>query len=169
MLSFLIIVVVLFILLPVLFVVRLYRTPMKGDVQTQLMGRGAAAGVAGGAVGATISSFIFGAGAYAPFGYLFWLLITAILGVVFIFIIAAIQRRWMSLNLPARIVTGGIIGILAAVVWAWAARTDFNAPVNWVVKGIICMITGAGIVSGILCRPGKEDENQSTPPNASFK
>jgi hypothetical protein len=164
------IVVLLFIIVPGLLVRRLYRTPIKGNLQMQLMGRGAAAGIAGGAIGATISSFIFGTGAYAEIGYLYWLLITAVLGMVFTFIIAAMQKYSVRLGLPARIATGGIIGIITAATWARTIRMDFNAPMHWFAKGVICMITGTGIVSGILGGTvHKGDGNQSPPPNASFK
>jgi hypothetical protein len=86
------------------------------------------------------------------------------------FIIAAIQKRGLSLNLPARIVTDGVIGIITAAGWAPAIRADFNGSVDWFARGIIRMITGTGIVSGIVCGAlSRVGGNQSTTSNASFK
>jgi hypothetical protein len=145
--------IILFLVLPILLVWRLYRIPIKGDSQIQLMGRGAAAGVAGGAVGATLSSFIFGTGAYAPIGYLYWLLTTAILGMAFTFIIGALQKSGLSPNLLARLVVGSLIGIATSAVWALATGMGFSAPSSWFGKGIICMIIASGLVSGMLGGP----------------
>ena len=143
----------LFIVLPALLVWRLYRVPIKDDIQVQLMWRGAVAGIAGGAIGATSSSFIFGAGAYAPIGYLFWLLITVILGMIFTLIIGAVQKSGLGLNLLGRAAVGAAIGIATAWGWVSMIRMDLSDPISWFAKGAICMIVGSGIVSGILGGP----------------
>jgi len=153
MLPVLIIVIILFLILPLLLVWRLHRVPVSGDVQVQLMWRGAVAGVTGGAVGATLSSFIFGTGAYALIGYLYWLLITAVLGMIFTLIIGAVQRSGLVLNLFGRAVVGAAIGIASACVWASAIRADFGGPTHWFSKGVVCMMIGCGIVSGVLGGP----------------
>jgi hypothetical protein len=150
---FFIIVFTFFVVLPVLLVWRLHRVPIKGDIQMQLIWRGAVAGITGGAIGATSSSLIFGTGAYAPIGYLHWLLMTAILGMVFTLIIGAIQKSRLSLNLLGRAAIGAIIGIATAWGWASAIRADFAGPIDWFSKGIVSMIIGSGIVSGILGGP----------------
>lgn len=147
------IVIIFFLLLPILLAWRLCRVPIGGDILMQLMWRGAVAGLAGGAIGATVSSFIFGAGAYAPIGYLYWLLITAILGAVFAFIIGALQKLGLSLNLLGRAGVGAFIGIVTAWGWASAIRIDFGGPMNWAAKGVISMIICSGIISGILSGP----------------
>ena len=153
MLIFLIIVIILFLALPILLVWRLHRMPISGDGQVQLMWRGAVAGITGGAVGATLSSFIFGMGADAPIGYLYWLLITTILGMVFTFMIGALQKLRLRLNLPGRVVLGAAIGVATAWVWASSIRMDSGGPVDWFSRGIICMIIGSGIISGVLGGP----------------
>ncbi len=150
---FLIIVIVVFLVLPILLVWRLYRAPIGGDILMQLMWRGAVAGIAGGSIGATLSSLIFGTGVYAPIGYFFWLLITAILGMVFTFMIGAVQKSGLSLNLFGRAALGSLIGMATAWVWASAIRMDFGRPMNWFAVGISSMIICGGIVSGILGGP----------------
>ena len=146
-------IITLFIVLPALLVWRLCRVPIKGDIQMQLMWRGAVAGIAGGAIGATLSSIIFGAGAYAPIGYLFWLLITVILGMVFTLIIGAVQKSGLRLNLPGRAAVGATIGVATAWGWVSMTRMDLSDPRSWFAKGAICMIVGSGVVSGILGGP----------------
>ncbi len=117
------------------------------------MWRGAVAGITGGAIGATLSSFVFGVGAYAPIGYLFWLLITVVLGIIFTFIIGALQKLGLSPNLYIRAVVGAAIGIATAWVWVAAGLRHPGGTMNWFGKGVICMIIGCGIISGILSGP----------------
>ena len=148
-----IIIIFLFLVLPVLLVWFLYRWPVKGDIKFHLMWRGAGAGLAGGAIGATTSSLVFGANGYALFGYLFWLLITVILGMAFILAIWAFQKFALRLNLPARSLVGGLIGIATSAGWLAIIGNGLNFEFNWVAKGVICMIVGTGIVSGILGGP----------------
>jgi hypothetical protein len=149
--------VTLFLILPTLFVWRLSRLPIRGDLQLESMWRGAVAGLCGGIIGATLSSFIFGAGAYAPIGYLFWLVVTAILGMVFMFVIVAIQKSGLSLSLLSRAAIGAVTGIVTAWVWVSIIRSDPGNPMNWFDRGIIGMMVGSGIVSGILGGPLKEE------------
>lgn len=154
----LLVVFVLFLILPTLSVWRLSLLPIRGDIHLQMIWRGAVSGLCGGIIGATLSSFIFGIKGYGPIGYLFWLIITMSMGVVFTFLIVIIQKSGMRLNLVGRAACGAIMGI--AVAWAWLSliRWGNNDPITWTVKGIICMIIGSGIVSGILGGPlMKED------------
>ena len=140
-------------LIPALVVWRLHRVPIGGDIQLQLMWRGAVAGFAGGLLGATLSSLVYGLKGYWPVGYSYWLILTAILGVVFTFIVGAIQMAGLTLNLLARAALGGFVGIVAAWVWASVIRADPGGPVDWFGRGIICMIVGGGVVSGFLGGP----------------
>ena len=133
------------------------RVPIRGDLQLQSMWRGAVSGLCGGIIGATLSSFIFGAGAYALIGYLFWLIVTAILGMVFMFLVVAIQKSGLSLSLLGRAAIGAVIGIVAAWVWVSIIRRDLGNPMNWLDRAIIGMVVGSGIVSGILGGPLKEE------------
>lgn len=144
-------------LIAALVVWRLHRVPVGGDVQLQLLWRGAVAGAAGGLVGLTLSSFIYGVEGYWPVGYFYWLIITVILGMVFTFIVGAVQMVGLTLDLPARTVIGGVVGIIAAWVWLSVIRADSSGPSTWFGKGIICMIVGVGIVSGILGGPVRRD------------
>lgn len=144
-------------LIAVLVVWRLHRAPIGGDVQLQLLWRGAAAGTAGGLTGAALSYFFYGVEGYWPVGYFYWLIVTAILGMAFTYLVGAIQMAGLTLNLPARAVVGGVVGIIAAWVWASVIRADSPGKGSWFVKGIICMIVGAGIASGILGGPVRRD------------
>jgi hypothetical protein len=145
--------IVLLLILLTLLVWRLSRLPIRGDIQLQFIWRGAVAGVAGGTIGATLSSLILGAGVYALFGYFFWLLITAILGMVFTFLIGAIQQSRLSINLPGRAAIGAILGIASAWVWASTIHMDHGEPMNWFGNGIISMMICSGVVSGVLSGP----------------
>ena len=145
--------IVLFLILPTLFVWRLYRAPLRGDMQLQLMWRGAIAGLAGGIIGAALASLIFGLDGYWLLGYSYWLMVTAVLGMVFTFVIGFIQRSKLSFDFFGRVAVGALIGISTAALWASAIRMGFGGPMNWFSKGSICMIVGSGIVSGILGGP----------------
>ena len=147
--------VVFFIVLPILIVWRLFRAPFPGDIYTQLMLRGIVAGLTGGTIGATLSSYIFGIHAYGIFGYIFWLLFTAIFGTIFTFIIAAVQKTRLNLNLLARFVIGGFLGMAAVSLWIATVRPDPN-EINWFSKGVICMIVVTGVMSGILANIPKK-------------
>ncbi len=150
----LLIVLILFLIIPILLVWRLTQLPlMRGNIQVQLLWRGLVAGATGGLIGATLSSFIFGIDAYAALAYLYWLVITPILGMVFTFIMGAIQKSGLSLNLFGRVIIGAVIG--AAIAWAWvsAIRTDYGGLMNRGSKGVITMIVCSGVVSGILGGP----------------
>lgn len=154
----LLVVFVLFLILPTLSVWRLSRLPIRGDIHLQMIWRGAVSGLCGGIIGATLSSFIFGIKGYGPIAYLFWLIITMIMGAVFTSLIVIIQKSGMRLNLLGRAALGAFMGIAAAWAWLSLIRWDNNDPITWAVKGIICMIIGSGIVSGILGGPlMKED------------
>jgi hypothetical protein len=148
-----IIVVILFLVAPILLIWRVYQVPVVENVLMQLTWRGAVAGVSGGSIGATLSSFVFGAGAYAIFAYLYLLLITAILGMMFTLIIAGIQKLGLSLNLFGRAAIGAVIGIVMAWGWATAVLTDDGGRMNWASKGILGMVVCSGITSGLLSGP----------------
>lgn len=127
----------------------------QGDLQIKLMWRGAIAGIVGGIIGATSSSFVYGLDGYSLIGYLYWLIFTVILGMTFTFIVGAIQWMKPTLHLIVRAVIGGIIGIATA--WAWIAlvRVNQDKSLNSFSKGIVIMIISTGILSGILAGPVK--------------
>jgi hypothetical protein len=125
------------------------------DVQIRLMWRGAIAGLIGGIIGATCSAFVYGLSGYSLIGYLFWIIITVILGMTFTFIVGAIQRMNPTLHLVIRAVVGGIIGIATAWAWVSVVRTNVGSASNTFGKGIVMMIISTGILSGILAGPVK--------------
>jgi hypothetical protein len=154
----LLIVLILFLIIPIWLVWRLTRVPLRrGNLQVQLLWRGFVAGVTGGLIGATLSSLIFGIGAYAAFAYLYWLVITPILGMVLAFLMGAIQKSGLNLNLLSRVIIGAVSGAAIAWVWASAIRTDYGGPMNRGSKGVITMIVCCGVVSGILGGPLKKE------------
>lgn len=120
------------------------------------MWRGAIAGLLGGIIGATFSLFAYGPNGYRLIGYVFWLIVTVILGMTFTFIIGAIQRMKLTLPLIIRAVIGGTIG--SATAWAWVSvvHTNLGSPINSFSKGIVMMIISTGILSGVLGGPIKK-------------
>ena len=140
---------IFFIILPVFIVWRLSRFVIEGDVQTELLLRGAGAGFCGGLIGATLSSYINGIYGYGILVYLFWLLFTAVFGVIFTFLVAGIEKFIVNLNFPARIVIGTSLGIVTAFLWISTVSKDPH-ELNWLAKGILCMIAASGIASGIV-------------------
>jgi hypothetical protein len=120
------------------------------------MWRGAIAGVLGGIVGATCSFFAYGLNGYRLIGYVFWLLVTVILGMTFTLIVGAIQRMKLTLPLIVRAVIGGTIG--SATAWAWVSvvHSNLGSPISSFSKGIVMMIISTGILSGIPGSPIKK-------------
>jgi hypothetical protein len=153
---FFLLTIIFFIVLPILLVWRLCQVPVSRDTQTQLMLRGIVAGLTGGVIGATLSSFIYGVNGYAVLGFVYWLLFTAIFGMMFTFIVAGIQKLSLNLNLFTRSTIGGLLGILAAGLYLSAIRMDID-EINWFAKGVICMIVVSGITSGILANLPKKE------------
>jgi len=125
------------------------------DVQIRLMLRGAIAGIIGGIIGATCSALVYGLDGYSLIGYLFWLIVTVILGMTFTFIVGAIQRMKPTLHPIVRAVVGGIIGITTAWAWVSIARVNLDTSMDPFRKGIVMMIISTGILSGILAGPLK--------------
>lgn len=126
------------------------------DVQIRWMWRGAIAGLLGGIIGATSSFFAYGLNGYRLIGYVYWLLVTVILGMTFTFIIGAIQRMKLTLHLIIRAVIGGIIGTATAWAWVLVVRMNLGSSINSFSKGIVMMIISTGILSGILGGPIKK-------------
>jgi hypothetical protein len=118
------------------------------------MGRGALAGLLGGIIGVTSSLFAYGPNGYRLIGYVFWLIVTVILGMTFTLIIGAIQRMKLTLPLIIRAVIGGTIG--SATAWGSVVHTNLGSPLNSFSKGIVMMIISTGILSGILGGPIKK-------------
>jgi hypothetical protein len=152
--------VTIFLVVPLLVVWRLSRRPVGGDIPLRLTFRGAVAGVAGGSIGATLSSLVFRPQAYDAIGYIYAsFLLTPVVGIVFALIIGAVQRnRPPGLSLPARTGVGALIGIVTAFVWAGAAGVNLLDPKGAAAKGLACMLIGTGVVAGILSGPLKEEE-----------
>jgi len=124
-------------------------------VQIWLMWRGAIAGLLGGIIGA-IFSLAYGPNGYRLIGYVFWLIVTVILGMTFTLIIGAIQRMKLTLPLVIRAVIGGTIGLAMAWTWVSIVRRNLGSPINSFSKGIVMMIISTGILSGILAAPIKK-------------
>jgi len=120
------------------------------------MWRGAIAGLVGGIIGAACSWFAYGLNGYRLIGYVYWLIVTVILGMTFTLIIGAIQRMKLTLHLIIRFVIGGTIG--SATAWAWVSvvHTNLGSSINSFSKGIVMMIISTGILSGILGGPIKK-------------
>jgi hypothetical protein len=93
---------------------------------------------------------------YVLMGFIYWLMITAILGAIFTAIIGAIQRIKSVLSLVTRATIGGMIGMTAALIWVFIVRINFGDLTNPFSKGIVAMIISSGIVSGILGGPIKK-------------
>lgn len=147
---------IFFIILPVFIVWRLSRFVVEGDVQTQLLLRGAGAGICGGLFGATLSSYVNGIYGYGILGYFYWLLFTAVFGVTFTFLVAGIEKFIVNLNFPARIVIGASLGVITAFLWISTVKKDPH-ELNWLAKGILCMIAASGIASGIVAGVSEKD------------
>jgi hypothetical protein len=156
--------VTIFIVLPISAVCCLYRLPIRGDYQLQLLWRGAVAGVVGQFIGTGVSPYlgILDYGMLLAFPAL--LLVAMVLGMVFIFVIGAIQKFAFELNLLARSVAGGLIGGAAVSAWIFALASNYAD--SRVEKWFICMMVAIGIIAGILCRPlSKEVQKQPEQPS----
>jgi hypothetical protein len=145
--------VVIFIILPIVLVWRLSRVPIHGDIQIQLLWRGAVGGLMGGIIGATIASLRSGLSSYEFIGYAYWLIITTILGMIFTLVTWAIQKTTLRLNLPARVVIGIVLGIVTVWLWMTVVWMDVHGATSRCDNGVTYMIVVCGIVSGILSGP----------------
>lgn len=154
--------VTLFFVVPILVVWRLSRRPVGGDIPMRLTFRGAVAGVAGGAIAATVSAFVFRPQAYDALGYIYSLIFTPVVGIVFALILGYVQKRAPGLKLAGRVAAGTLLGVVTAFAWAAAFGVNLLGPSNAAVKGLASMIVGTGVVSGILSGPLKEEEEEET-------
>jgi hypothetical protein len=143
--------VVLFIILPTLIVWRFYRKPVIGDIS--MLFNGAIAGVTGGMIGATVSSFIYGVNAYLIIGYAYWLFFMVPFAIVFTLIISFIQRLHFDANLPLRVIVGTLLGLCIAMLWILMIKSQSNMQgAIWFRNGVIAMFIFTGMISGILTR-----------------
>ena len=143
---------------------RLCRRPVRGDAQSQMLWRGAVAGFAGEMIGVSLSSVLWRPGAYWYLGYLFWLAVSAVLGIVFTLLVWGAQKVTSSLNLPARAAAGAILGAGAA--WLWAGRVAANrvysdGPADDFGNSIVAVIMITGVVSGMLAGPTADGTKES--------
>ena len=143
--------IVLFIILPTLIVWRSYRKPVIGDIS--MLFNGAIAGVTGGIIGATVSSFIYGVNAYLIIGYAYWLFFIVPFAIVFTLIISFIQRLKFDANLPLRMIVGALLGLCVAMLWILMIKSESNMQgAIWFRNGVIAMFIFTGMISGILTR-----------------
>jgi hypothetical protein len=135
---------------------RLGRSPVRGDVQVQLLWRGALAGITGEVIGVSLSSLLWPPNAFWYLGYFYWLLVNIVLGLIFTPAVWGVQKMTSGLNVPGRASAGAAAGTAAAWGWAsWAAATQVyhDEPADAFGKSIVALIVITGAVSGILAGP----------------
>ncbi|MDQ3803177.1 MAG: hypothetical protein M3416_04910 [Acidobacteriota bacterium] len=143
---------------------RVCRAPVTGDVQIQLLWRGALAGLTGVLLAVSLSSLPWRPNVYWYVGYAYWLLVSVVLGFIFTLSAWGVQKVTPRLNVAARAAAGGVVG--AAAAWAWASwvaapRVDYGGPADSFGTSIIMMIAATGVVSYILAAPPDDGKKAS--------
>lgn len=142
--------------LAIVLVWRLSRVPVRGDAQMQLLWRGALAGLFGEMIGVSLSLLLWRPNVYWYLGYVYWLLISVVLGLTFTFSVWGVQKMTSRLSLPARAAVGGIIGSAAAAGWAYWAAAPWvlrDGTADTFGRSVVTLIVITGVVSGILAGP----------------
>lgn len=92
-------------------------------------------------------------------GYIYWVVVSLMLGVIFALIMGGVQKIISSMNALARAAIGGVIGAVTAWGWtSWVSATQIysHRPLGDFGKSILIVIVSTGVVSGLLAGPLKE-------------
>jgi hypothetical protein len=148
-----------FTLVSLLLVWRLCQVPIRGYVAMHLVWRGAVAGLSGEVLGVAFSSLLWKPSGGWLIGYIYWVVMSLTLGVIFALIIGGIQKVISIMNALARAAIGGVIGSVTALGWtSWVSATQIysHRPLGEFGKSILIVIVITGIASGLLAGPLKE-------------
>jgi hypothetical protein len=154
-------ILIVFTLVSLLVVWGLCRVPIGGYVGLHLLWRGTVAGLCGEVFGVALSSALWNTSGGWLIGYIYWIVVSLMLGVIFVLIIGGIQKIISTMNALARAAIGGVIGVATA--WAWtswvaAAQIYAHRPLGDFGNSIVIIIITTGVVSGLLAGPLKESK-----------